>query len=191
MQTLIAGLLVFFAVHSISIVAPDWRNRVAAQIGQWPWKGLYSLLSIAGFVLIVVGYAQARGTPEVLYSLPGWTRHLAALLMLPVFILLLAAYLPGRIKAAVGHPMLLATVLWAVAHLLTTVTVTRALLFGSFLVWALLAWVSARRRVARAIPGAPASRWNDAIAIIVGLGAYLGFALWLHLRLIGLAPFGA
>ena len=191
MTTLIAGLVLFLGMHSIAIVAPALRDRLAARAGGLPWKLVYAVVSIIGYVLIVRGYAEARLTPELLYSLPGWTRHLLATLMLPVFPLLFAAYLPGRIKVlAGGHPMLVATKLWALAHLLGTTTVADAVLFGSILAWAVADFVSARRRAPRAIPSAPASRWNDAIAVVLGLVAYGAFAGHLHLRWIGVAPFG-
>ena len=190
MTLLFAGLLIFLGVHSIAIVAPAWRERMAARLGANGWKALYSLLSIAGFALILIGYGAARQAPELVYSPPGWTRHLAALLLLPVFPLLLSTYFPGGIKRVVGHPMLIATVLWAGAHLLGTTTRADLLLFGSFLGWALAGWVSARTRPPRKLPGAPAWRFNDAIAVVLGIGLYLGMALWAHVRLIGIAPFG-
>jgi uncharacterized membrane protein len=188
---LILGLVLFLGMHSIAIVAPAWRNRLAAHGNGIPWKIVYALVSIVGFVLIVRGYADARLAPELLYSPPRWTRHLMATLMLPVFPLLLAAYLPGRIKAlAGGHPMLVATKLWALSHLLGNTTVADAVLFGSILAWAVADFISVRRRPARAIPGAPPSKWNDAIAIVLGLALYGAFVGHLHLKLIGIAPFG-
>lgn len=190
MTLLFAGILIFLGVHSIAIVAPAWRERSVQRLGANGWKALYSLLSIAGFVLIVIGYGAARTLPELVYSPPGWTRHLMLTLLLPVFPLLLSTYFPGAIKRAVGHPMLIATVLWASAHLLTTTTRADLLLFGSFLGWALADWVSARGRPQRQLPGAPPSRFNDGIAVVGGLGLYLGMAFWAHLKLIGIAPFG-
>ncbi|MCB1610506.1 MAG: NnrU family protein [Lysobacterales bacterium] len=190
MNLLFVGLLIFLGVHSISIVAPGWRERMLRRLGEKGWKGLYSLISIAGFALILIGYSAARQSPQLVYSPPLWTRHLAALLLLPVFPLLIATYFPGRIRRAVGHPMLIATVLWAGAHLLGTTTRADLLLFGSFLGWALADWASARTRPARALPGAPPSAWNDAIAVVLGIGVYLLMALWAHRWLIGIAPFG-
>lgn len=190
MTLLFVGILLFLGVHSIAITSPGWRQTMIGRLGENGWKGLYALLSIAGFALIVIGYGQARLTPELIYSPPSWTRHLAALLLLPVFPLLLATYFPGAIKRALGHPMLIATVLWAGAHLLGTTTRADLLLFGSFLGWALADWASARARPARTLPGAPPSRWNDAIAVVAGIGIYLLMVLWAHRWLIGIAPFG-
>ena len=100
MELLIVGLLIFLGVHSVAIVAPGWRDAQRARLGEGPWKGMFSLASALGLALIVYGYGVARQAPVVLYTPPVWTRHLAALLLLPVFPLLLATYLPGRIKSA-------------------------------------------------------------------------------------------
>lgn len=189
MTLLILGLLIFLGVHSVSIVAPQWRDAQAARMGEKPWKGLYTLASLAGFVLIVVGYGQARQAPLVLYVPPVPLRHVAALLMLPVFVLLLAAYLPGRIKAAAKHPMLAATKLWAVAHLLANGNLADVLLFGGFLAWAVADRISMKRRVQRPLPGAPAGRFNDAIAVLAGLALYAAFVLVGHRWLIGVSPY--
>lgn len=189
MGTLIAGLLIFLGAHSVSIVAPSWRNRMALSLGKIGWQVVYSLVSIAGFVLIVNGYAEARLDPVVVYSPPVWTRHLASLLMLPVFVLLLAAYLPGRIKTATRHPMLTATKLWAVAHLLANGMLHDILLFGAFLAWAVADRISLKHRTPRPNPALPAGKLNDAIAVVGGLALYVVFAMWLHVRWIGVPPF--
>lgn len=189
MTLLILGLLIFLGVHSVSIVAPHWRDAQAARLGENAWKGLYTLLSLAGFALIVIGYGQARQAPVVLYVPPVALRHVAALLMLPVFVLLLAAYLPGRIKSAARHPMLVATKLWALAHLLANGNLADVLLFGGFLAWAVADRVSMKHRVQRPLPGAPAGRFNDTIAVVAGLALYALFVTVGHRWLIGVAPF--
>jgi uncharacterized membrane protein len=189
MLQLVAGLLVFLGVHSVRIFAPAWRDAMVKRLGAGTWKAVYSLAAIVGFVLIVRGYAAARLEPVVLYVPPAGLRHVAALLMLPVFPLLLAAYLPGRIKAAVKHPMLTATKAWAVAHLLANGMLADVLLFGGFLAWAVLDRISAGRRPQ---PAATATGWtrNDVIAIVAGLVLYAVFVKWAHLRLIGMPIFG-
>ena len=187
MGVLIIGLVIFFAVHSVSIVSEPWRDGMVAKMGEGPWKALYSLAAIVGFVLIVWGYGLARYDPVVLYSPPPWMRHVAMLLLVPVFPLLLAAYLPGRIQAATKHPMLVATKLWAVAHLLVNGMLADVILFGSFLAWAVVDRVSMKRRTQRPVPGAPPSKANDLIAVFVGLALYVAFALWLHDWLIGVS----
>ena len=191
MTLLIAGLLLFLSVHSTAIIAPGWRTAQVARRGEAAWKGLYALLSIAGFVLLVYGYGAARQSPVVLYTPPTFTRHLALLLMLPVFPLLLAAYLPGRIKTAAKHPMLLAVKLWALAHLLANGNLHDVVLFGTFLAWAVADRISIKRRTAaRAVPAASLRPMNDAIALAGGLAVYAIFVLWAHLKLIGVSPLG-
>jgi len=188
MSILIAGLVVFFAVHSVSIFNEPWRDSMVAKLGEWPWKGVYSMAAIIGFVLIVWGYGLARVDPVVLYSPPMWLRHVSILILVPVFPLLLATYLPGRIQSMARHPMLVATKLWAVAHLLANGTLADVLLFGSFLVWAVIDRISMKRRTQRLIPGAPPSKFNDIIAVLFGLVLYTVFVLWLHAWLIGVSP---
>jgi uncharacterized membrane protein len=182
---LLLGLVLFFGVHSVSIVNDPWRDRVAARLGERRWQGAYALVAIAGFVLIVWGYGLARQDPVVLYTPPNWLYTVAMILLVPVFPLLLATYLPGRIQAAAKHPMLAATKLWAAAHLLANGTLADVLLFGAFLMWAVLDRISMKHRTQRPVPGIPPSRANDLVAVIGGLALYVAFVLWLHGWLIG------
>jgi uncharacterized membrane protein len=177
---LLVGLVLFFAVHSVSIVNEPWRDGMVAKMGDIPWKVLYTVISIVGIVLIVKGYGQARLDPIVLYTPPSWMRHLAMLLLLPVFPLFLAAYFPGRIKSAAKHPMLLATKIWATAHLLVNGTLADVFLFGAFLAWAVADRISMKHRAQRPLPGPPASKVNDIIVVGGGLFVYVAFVLWLH-----------
>jgi len=186
MTLLIAGLAIFLGIHSISIVAPSARDRWAVAMGVNAWRGIFSLISFAGFVLLVYGYGVARQAPVLIYAPPQWMRHVAMLLMVPVFPLLFAAYLPGRIKAAVKHPMLVAVKTWAVAHLLSNGMLADVLLFGGFLAWAVADRISLKRRVLRPVAGASPSPWNDAIAVAGGLVVYVVMLLWLHRVLIGM-----
>jgi uncharacterized membrane protein len=190
MTVFLIGLIVFLGVHSLSIVAPAWRDAQLARRGEAAWKGLYSIASLLGFALLIYGYGQTRLSPAVLYTPPTATRHIALLLMLPVFPLLFAAYLPGRIKAAAKHPMLLAVKVWALAHLLANGTLADVLLFGGFLAWAVADRISVKRRAPRPVPGAPPGPANDAIAVIGGLVLYAVFLLWGHRWLIGVSPLG-
>ena len=189
MSYLILGLVIFLGVHSLAIVAPAWRERTMQRLGKGAWKGLYALLSLVGFLLIIYGYGLARVDPVVLYAPPVWTRHLSALLMLPVFPLIFAAYLPGRIKTALKHPMLAAVKFWALAHLISNGMLADVLLFGAFLAWAVMDRISFKHRTQPDLRTAPASKANDAIAVIVGLVVYAVFALYLHVRWIGVYPF--
>jgi len=189
MLYLILGLVIFLGVHSVEIVSPAFRSRAVAQLGEKAYKGVYTLLSIVGFVLLVWGYGVARQDPVLVYAPPVWMRHLALLLMLPVFPLLLAAYLPGRIKAAVKHPMLVAVKAWALAHLLANGMLADVLLFGGFLLWAVADRISVKRRaVVRPVPGLPPGKYNDLIAVGGGLALYVLFVFRLHTWLIGVPP---
>ncbi len=192
MPLLLLGLVLFLGVHSMRIAAEPLRAKLVNTLSLNGYKGLYSLVSLAGFVLLVYGYAEARTAPVVLYTPPVWTRHLAALLTIPAFILLAAAYVPGtRIKARVGHPMVLGVKTWALAHLIANGTLHDVLLFGAFLAWAVLDYIASRKRDRAAgtvyVTG-PVSR--DITAVLVGLVAWAVFAFWLHGMLIGVRPFG-
>lgn len=192
MIVLVLGLVMFLGVHSTRIVADGWRTDLRKRVGEGSWKGVYSLVSLIGLVLIVYGYGMSRTTPVDLWMPPVWTRHAAALLTLLSFVLLAAAYVPGtRIKARVGHPMVLGVKVWAFAHLMSNGRLADVLLFGAFLVWAVVLYVASRRRDrlagTRYVAG-PVSR--DLIAIVAGTAAWVVFALWLHGMLIGVRPFG-
>jgi uncharacterized membrane protein len=189
MEVLIAGLVVFLGVHSLAIVAPELRTRVLGRVGEGPWKGGYALASLIGFVLIVYGFGMARQSPTVLYVPPHWMRHVTFLFMLPVFPLILAAYLPGRIKAATKHPMLAAVKFWAFGHLLANGMLADVLLFGGFLAWAVVDRISLKRRP-QTMRTAPPGRFNDLIAVILGLALYAFFIAWAHVRLFGVSPLG-
>lgn len=190
MSLLILGLVLFLGTHSVSIFAEPLRNRLAAR-SEIGWKALYGVLSIVGIVLIAKGYADARMTSSILYTTPQWMSHVMAVLMLPVFVLFFAPYLPGRISTATKHPQLVAVKLWALSHLLVNGSVADVVLFGSFLAWAVVDRISLKRRTPRSVPGLPKANGNDFIAILLGLIIYVAFTLWLHERLIGVSPFGA
>ncbi|MFO1406776.1 MAG: NnrU family protein [Steroidobacteraceae bacterium] len=188
MNWLIVGIAGFLGIHSIAIVAPGWRARTVAGIGAMRWKALYSIASLAAFATMLHGYGQARLAPEVVYVPTLGMRHLAFLLMLPVFPLLLSAYLPGRLRNAVGHPMLTATILWAVAHLLANGARSDLVLFGGFLLWAVADRVSVSRRDAP--PARRGRPLNDAIAIGGGLLLYVAFVAFGHGALVGVPLYG-
>ena len=190
MSILIIGLVMFFAAHSIRIVADDWRARTIARVGEKPWKGIHSLVSILGLVLVVWGYGLTRADPIVLWHPPLWTRHIAALLMIPSLILLAAAYIPeNRLKTKLGHPMLAGIKLWAFAHLLSNGTLSDVVLFGSFLLWAAFDFRAARARDRRAGVSYAEGRASRDIAVLtVGLLAWIVFARHLHAWLIGVQP---
>ena len=149
MSVLILGLVVFLGLHSLRVYAEDWRTATRARMGEGAYKGVYTLLSLLGLVLIVWGYSLARQQPVLLWLPPRWTRHLAALLTVPAFVLLVAAYVPGNaIKAALRHPMVLGVKVWAVAHLIANGTLADV-----------------------APPGFTHPVWRSGLAVSLGVGA--------------------
>ena len=192
MTYLLLGLLVFLGTHSVRIFADGWRTAQLARLGEARWKGVYSLVSAVGLGLIIWGYGLARTEPVPIWLPPPWTRHVAALLTLPAFILLVAAYIPGSyIRAKIGHPMVAGVKLWALAHLLANGNLPDLLLFGAFLAWAVADFASARRRdrFAGRIPAAVC--WPcEATGTALGVLAWVAFAFWGHAWLIGIKPFG-
>lgn len=191
MPLLILGLVLFLGMHSVHMLAPGFRDRVVARIGLRPWKGLYSLVSIAGFVLIVIGFGMARMDSHLLYAPPPWLKHLNALFTLIAFVLFAAAYVPrNHLKAKIGHPMLAGVKLWALGHLLAIGFERDVVLFGAFLVWAVADFAVSRRRDRAAGIVYPAgTAMGDVLAVVIGVAAWAIFAFLLHQRLIGASPF--
>jgi uncharacterized membrane protein len=191
MFVFIAGLLLFLGVHSVRIVAEDWRTTQRASLGENTWKMTYSLVSLIGFAVLVWGYGMARQQPLVVWTPPNGMRHLAGLLILAAFILLVAAYVPRNgIKARVHHPMILGVKLWAAAHLLANGTLADMLLFGSFLVWAIFSFKATRQRDRVTGVVYPAGTATGTITVVaIGIAAWALFAFWLHGMLIGVKPF--
>ena len=190
MIVLVLGLLIFLGVHSLRIVAEPLRSAMRARLGEGAYKGLYSVVSIAGFVLLIWGFGLARQQPVVLWQPMIWARHLAALLTLIAFVLLAAAYVPRNgIKARVHHPMVLGVKVWALAHLLANNTLAELLLFGAFLLWAVLSFRAARARDrAAGTVYPPGTATGTAIAVVVGVAFWAFFAFWAHERWIGVRP---
>ena len=190
MLVLILGLLIFLGMHSVRIFADDWRTATLAHLGEKPWKGAYSLVSLVGFALIVWGYGLARAQPLGLWAPPSWARHLAALLMLFSLVLLVAANVPKNgIKARLHHPQVLAVKTWAFGHLLAAGMLHDAVLFGAFLLWSVLLFTASRRRDRReGTTYPPGTTKGTVITIVVGVAAWAAFAFWLHALLIGVKP---
>jgi uncharacterized membrane protein len=191
MVYLIAGLVIFLGVHSARIVADPWRTRMIARFGALQWKAAYSLLSIAGFVLLVWGYGEARQQGIVLYDPPQFMRHVAGFFMLVSLVLVAAAYVPrNHIKAKLGHPMVAGVKLWAFAHLLSNGRLADVLLFAAFLVWAIVSFISARRRDRAAGTVYPAGdELRTVLTVVAGVGAWAVLVTGLHQWLIGVPPF--
>jgi uncharacterized membrane protein len=184
--------MLFLGVHSVRIFADGWRSAQVRRWGAARWRAVYTVVSVVGLGLVIAGYGAARAAPVDLWMPPIATRHVAALLMLLSFVLLTAAYVPGsRLKAKVRHPMVLGVKVWALAHLLANGRLADVVLFGSFLLWSVLAFRAARQRdrAAGDLP-LPLHSGRDVITAFVGIFAWIIFALWLHGPLIGVRPFG-
>jgi len=191
MSLMILGLALFLGAHSARIFAPDWRTGLVARIGAGPWKLLNSLVSIVGFLLIIWGFASAREHAVLLYAPPAALRHLNALFTLLAFLLVSAAYVPrNHLKAYVGHPMVAGVKTWAFGHLLATGMLHDVILFGSFLLWAVIDFALSRRRDrAEGVVYPAGTVVGDLITVLVGLLTWAVFAFWLHQRWIGANPF--
>lgn len=190
MALLVAGLLIFLGIHTTGILASDWRQGMIAKLGLQKWKLLYTVLAVAGLALIIVGYGAARMDPTWLWMPPVWTRHLAMPLTLIAFILLAATYVPANsIKAKFGHPMLAAVKVWAIAHLLANGSLADLLLFGGFLIWAIVGFAVLRRRDrSNAVVYPKASLKGNITTGVAGVLAWAVFAMVLHTMLIGVSP---
>jgi uncharacterized membrane protein len=190
MTLLILGLVIFLGTHVFTL-AREPRAALVGRLGEGPYKGLYSLLALAGIVLIAVGFGRYRANAWVdVWSPPVFTRHLALLLVWLAFVAFASAYLPGRIKGALKHPMLAGVKIWALAHLLANGDLGSILLFGSILAWAVAARISVKRRDETKDHGGEAARpsaRNDVLAVVIGTAAFLIFAIWLHPLLIGVS----
>ena len=192
MTLLILGLILFLGVHSARVFGEGPRTALQARLGELGYKGAYSVVALAGLVLVVVGYGAARETPQIVWIAPIWTRHLAALLTLVSFVLLAAAYVPGNaIKARLHHPMVLGVKVWALSHLLANGMLADILLFGGFLLWSVLSFRAARGRDRAAGTVYPAGRAGPTlVAVAVGVVAWAVTAFWAHGVLFGVKPFG-
>jgi uncharacterized membrane protein len=189
---MILGLVLFLGAHTLT-TRRDMRGRVVAAIGgEHVYKIVYSLVSLAGLALIVWGFAHYRASEWVqIWTPPTFLKHLNIALMLPAVILVVAAYIRGRIYAAVKHPMLAGVKLWAFGHLLANGDLGGIILFGSFLAWAVYDRISLKRR---ADPGAPpipvGGVTNDLIAVAVGVIAYFALVFAFHPVVIGIPVMG-
>lgn len=192
MTLLILGLVIFIGVHSVRMFADDWRQQMRGKLGEGAWKGVYSMLSIAGFALIIIGYGMARQDTSIVWMPLMAMKHLSALLTLAAFIMVTAAYVPrNSIKARLHHPMILGIKVWALAHLLSNGTMAQMVLFGSFLAWAVLNFRAARQRDRAIGTTFPAGTMAGTLAtVVIGTGVWAAFAFWLHGLLIGVRPLG-
>lgn len=187
MLILVLGILLFLAIHLVP-TSPSLRAGLVDRFGEGAYKVGFSILSLIGFALIVVGFHKLQVMPgknPIIWDPPTWTRHIAFLLMIPAMILLVAALIPSRIRTAAKHPMLAAIKFWALAHLLANGDLGSLVLFGSFLAFAVYDRISVKRRPGRVPPPAPASAFNDVIVVVLGLALYAFLMFGGHGALIG------
>ena len=189
---MILGLVLFFGVHAVT-TQRDLRGQLVGAIGESGHKAGYSLVSLAGLVLIVWGFAHYRSAGMIeIWDPPRFLKHITVALMLPAVILVVASYIRGRIYATLKHPMLAGIKLWAAAHLLANGDLGSIILFGSFLAWAVFDRISLKRRSDPGGPPIPVGGIaNDAIAVAVGIVAYLALAFAFHPVVIGVPVVGA
>lgn len=192
MMVLIVGLILFLGVHLLP-TSPELRDGLKERIGDTPYRILFSVLSLAGLVIIVLGFHKLQlhpGKNPILWEPPIWTRHIAVALMLPAMILLVASVIPSRIRTATRHPMLIAIKTWALAHLLANGDLAALLLFGSFLAFAVYDRISVKRRGATGPLGnaRPAGVLNDVLVVVIGVGLYAALLFGGHQWLIGVSP---
>ena len=195
MMVLVVGLILFLGVHLVP-TSPELRDGLKERIGEVPYKVIFSLLSLIGFVVIVLGFHKLQlhpGKNPVLWDPPTWTRHIAVALMLPAMIFLVASVIPSRIRTAVRHPMLIGIKTWAFAHLIANGDLGALLLFGSFLAFAVYDRISVKKRGAQGPLGnaTPSSPINDVIVIVVGVALYAALLYGGHQWLIGVSPIPA
>jgi len=190
MLIMIAGLVMFLGIHSIRLVAADLRTSLIKRLGAGGWKGVYSLISIGGLILIIWGYGATRTAPVFIYELGLWTRHMALLFTWLAFVLLAATYVPGnQIRARLGHPMYAGIKIWAFAHLLANGRLGDILLFGAFLVWAIAGFAISRRQDRHNHIIRPSGNLQGTLITLAAGSIVWGiFAFWLHVWLIGVNP---
>lgn len=188
---MIVGLAMFLGTHLVGVFAPAWRQQQISRLGVNGWKGAYALVSIIGLALAIWGFGQSRLDPIWVWHPPMGLRHLVSLLMLPAFMLLVAAYIPGNhLRAHLGHPMVLSVKLWAFSHLLANGRLGDIIFFAAFLVWAIILFAKLRRRDRANPPPVKPVKWSATITTVV-LGGVLWavFALHLHVYVTGVPVF--
>lgn len=191
MLPLVIGLTIFLAIHLVPTQS-ELRRGLIERHGETAYKIGFAAIALIGLVLIVLGYAKLQlhsGKNVQIWDPPLFMRHITVGLMVPAMILLVAAFVPSRIRTAVKHPMLAAIKIWAFGHLLANGDLGSILLFGSFLAFAVFDRISMKRR-ANTSPAVaePSGALNDVIVVVAGLALYVFMLMWGHLHLIGVSP---
>lgn len=190
LTVLVLGLALFLANH-LFVTRRDARAAVIARLGKPVYFTLFGLISLGALALIVWGYANYRAHEWVdIWQPPSFMRHITVLLMLFAVILATAVFIPSHIQAKAKYPMLAAVKTWALAHLLSNGDLGSILVFVTFLAWAVIARISAKRRSDAVLPVAPAGWTNDLIVVAVGIVVYLAIGYAFHPAIIGVPAFG-
>ncbi|MCZ4074037.1 NnrU family protein [Agrobacterium sp. LMR679] len=184
-------LALFLLTHLLKVVAPQFRARMIASMGEGPFKGVYSLVSLITLGLVIYAFGEARQETGMVWYPPVWTSHLAVTLMLPAMICLIASLIPaGHIAVKTKHPLILSVKIWALAHLLANGETSSILLFASFLAWGVVMRISLKRRERageKVVRDFVSGRY-DLVAIVGGIVLWGAFILKLHEWLIGVQP---
>jgi uncharacterized membrane protein len=191
MLQLFIGLALFLGIHSLQSCAPQMRRNAMTRWGTWGFKAVYAAIAVVGLYLLAHGYSQARLVPVVLWTPPRGTQHVTILLMWVAMVLLVATYVPNnQIKAKLRHPMTLSAKVWALAHLLSNGNLADVVLFGGFLVWAVLVFRAARKRDRQSLHSRPEGNLlGTGLTVLLGTGLWAAFLMGgLHLWLVGVLP---
>lgn len=191
MLVLIAGLVIFLGMHSVKIVAPGFRQSRIDQWGDEKYKRIYTLISVVGFLLIIIGYGRSRYVASLLWHPHAYMHYATAILSLIAFMLMASSSIPdNKVKIWVKHPMSLAVAVWSFSHLLANARLGDIFLFGSFFVWSLTAYLVACKRDVAVQTQSVAEVGNVNRVIIGGAVVWVVFGLFLHRYVIGIHPFG-
>ncbi|BDX02222.1 hypothetical protein MACH16_09700 [Marinomonas pontica] len=191
MLILVIGLVVFFCLHSVRLVAPHWRETIMQQHGAMRWKMRFGMITLLSTAFIVMGYLQMRVEPVWLWFPPVWTRHLAGLLVLVALFFAGSALVPNTtMKKKIGYPMLIAVKIWAFAHLISNGSLADVMVFGSFLVWSIVSFAVYRRRDRKAgvIRDFESGVQYDLAAFAFAMVSWFAIAFYLHQAIIGVSP---
>ncbi len=183
MAVLILGLMLFLGIHLVPAM-PALRDRLANAFGDKTYRAIFSLISLLGLVLIVVGYARAPRGPQLFDPYP-LAVSIAPVALVIAFVLLAAANMKTHIRFSVKHPMLIGVGIWALVHLLATGHSKATVLFGAFVAYAAIDLLSAVGR--HAFKSFEPDIKYDLMAAVAG--AALAFIVMLfHRWLFGSAP---
>ncbi len=182
MTYLIAGICIFFGIHLFPWFSAR-RDAAVARLGIMRYKAAFALIAGIGLGLMIYGYATTART--FLWAPPEGARSLAYMLVPLAILLAVSAELKSNIKRLTAHPMLWGIGIWSGVHLLNNGDLESLLLFGSFLVYAPAAMISANLRGA-APRKVKTPVWRDIATIVVGF-VLTGLIVHFHEFLFGVA----